>query len=432
MRESSTSTPSKLIRVAIDKEHYRRIEIEKGVEICHLYPTLSAWVGRQAPDDVNPRSHEDGTLNGSVPKAIEQTIRDNPEDFYLANRGVTILAESVSFDPTKQMFEIVLTDHSGETAQHGVADGGTTDAVIAKVQREVADLHGVAYGGLTIDQIPPFLRNSRVHLEVIVGLSGDDTDGNRLARLVQGRNTSRQVKSWTIADFKGKFDWLKKILDADGSTFKDKIGYEENAAKDVNIMEVLAILTLFHPMYDGKGKAPTVAYSSKGRMDKRLVDEAPGYRVLGPLITDILRLHDHVYANFHAKYQQAFPGGKLARRGKTDDRLFPKSPKVLPLTGHKAQYHVPTGVLYPLLASLRALVRFPKEGELKEATWKIDPLAFFDKYGHELVEYIIDQLEGSSQNNPQTMGKSKTVYIAVRDRVANLLTEHAERAGSGR
>ncbi|MEX2286160.1 MAG: AIPR family protein [Planctomycetaceae bacterium] len=427
MRITSQSSPSQSIRFAIDKDHYRRIEVEPGVIICHLYPTLTSWVGREAPDDVNPRSHEEQALSGSVPKAIEQTIRENPEDFYLANRGETILAQSVSFDPEKQAVEIVLTDHSGDAARHGVADGGTTDGVIARVQKEIAEACGVEYRSLTADQIPGYLRNARVHLEVIVGLE----DRERIERLVQGRNTSRQVKPWTIADFRGSFDWIKEILDGGDSPFRGKIGYEENAGAPVNILEVLAILTLFHPMYDSKGKAPTIAYSSKGRMDKRLTDEnaAPGYRALGSILKDILNLHDYIYANFHAKYREAVPGGRLGRRGKSDDRVFPKSPKTLPLSGLETQYQVPTGVLYPLLSSLRALVRYPKEDEKNGATWRMDPFAFFDKNGAELMENLISQLE-VLQNNPQTMGKTKTVYTALHDR-ARLLVADAERATNG-
>lgn len=416
----SSSAPAKSIRFAIDKDHYRRLEIEPGVTICHLYPTLVAWVGRTAPDNVNPRSHDEASLGGSVPKAIEQTIRDNPDDFYLANRGATVLAASVSFDPEKQFVEIVLTDHDGEAPRHGVADGGTTDAVIAKVQREIAEQCEVDFRDLTTEQIPPHLQRARVHLEVIVGLG----DRERIERLVQGRNTSRQVKTWTMEDFKGSFDWIKEILGAESSEFKGKIGYEENAAAPVNILEVLSILTLFHPSFDAKSKAPTVAYSSKGRMDKRLTDPdtAQGYRALAPIIKDVLKLHDYVYANFQPKYREAVPNGRLGRLGKTNDRIFPNLPKTLPLTNTEVQYAVPNGVLYPLLASLRALVRFPSETNLN-ASWKTDPFEFFDKNGAELMDNLMSQLD-TLQNNPQTMGKTKTVYIALHDRARLLLAEN--------
>jgi hypothetical protein len=419
-----STLPPKVLRFPVDKEHYRRIEVEPGVTIFHLYPSLGAWIGREAPDDVNPRSHEDNALTGSVPKAIETTLREFPQDFYLANRGESILAESVSYDPERQVVEVVLTSHSGEDASHGVADGGTTDGVIARVQGTAARDFGTDFRNLTPDQIPNNLRAARVHLEVIVGLE----DRDRIGRLVQGRNTSRQVKTWTMADFKGGFDWIKQILERQGGPFRGKVGYEENAEADLNILEVIAIITLFHPSYDDKGKAPTAAYSSKGRMDARLTDQtsAPGYRTLASVLEDILRLHDHVYANFHKKYAEAFPGGKLGRRGKTENRLFPRSAKHLPLTGARSEYQIPTGVLYPLLASLRALIRFPKEGDPNGAKWRMNPIQFFDENGAELMENLISQLE-VVQNNPQTLGKTKTVYIALHDR-ARLLVSDAESA----
>ncbi len=416
------ASDSKTIRISVDKDHYRRISVEDDVSVYHLYPTLSDWIGRQSPDEVNPRSHADDSLTGSVPKAIQQTIEESPTDFYLANRGETILAESVTFDPQKQVVEILLTDCYGDTAQQGVADGGTTDAVIARVQAGIAKEFEVeSFSHLTQAQIPAYMKTARVHLEIIVGLK----DRERISRLVQGRNTSRQVTSWSMADFKGHFEWIKKSLEDKKSEFKGRIGYEENASASVTVLDILAILTLFHPEYNEKGKAPTVAYSSKGRMDKRLVDEktASGYAVLSEILPDILKLHDHVYSKFHEKYKESNPAGKLGRRGKTEDRIFPNGKKVLPLTGVESSHVIPSGVLFPLLASLRALVAFPAEkNEHAKAQWKADPFEFFDAHGAELVENLISQLE-NLQNNPQTMGKAKTVYTGLFDRASLLLLQ---------
>jgi hypothetical protein len=408
----------KLIRFSVDREHLRRLEIEPGVMIYHAYPTLSSWVGRETPDDVNPRSHEDRTLTGNVPKAIEQTLRDNPGDFYLANRGGTVLAESFAFDPDKQSAEIILTDFEGADARRGMADGGTTDAVIARVQREILEaLEMDNFQDLTPDQMPPFLHQSRIHLEIIVGLE----DRDRIRQLVQGRNTSKQVRSWTIADFKGDFNWIKDVLEAPDSDFKGRIGYEENSGAPVNVLEILAILTLFHQAYDAKSKAPTVAYSSKGRMDTRLADEnlAPGYRALASIVKDILHLHDYVYSKFHTVYKEARPGGKLGRRGSRDDRIFPRTPKDLPLSGRRSEYVVPSGVLYPLLASLRALVQYNQNGR---AEWRMDPIKFFDKFGAELMDNLLEQL-GVVGDNPQTLGKTKTVYTALHNQAKLLVAE---------
>jgi hypothetical protein len=60
----------------------------------------------------------------------------------------------------------------------------------------------------------------------------------------------------------------------------------------------------------------------------------------------------------------------------------------------------------------------------------MDPVVFFDKNGAELMENLISQLE-VLQNNPQTMGKTKTVYIALHDR-ARLLIADAELASNAK
>lgn len=113
------------------------------------------------------------------------------------------------------------------------------------------------------------------------------------------------------------FSWVNLSMQR---SVKGKIGYEENASADVGILEVIAILTLFHPSYNEKGKAPTSAYSSRGTLNNKLTNQefAPGYKSLSPIILDILRLHDFVYCNFNKSYNQAFPNGKLGKR-----RSFP-------------------------------------------------------------------------------------------------------------
>ncbi|HRJ77951.1 MAG TPA: AIPR family protein, partial [Planctomycetota bacterium] len=330
MATADSSSDSLSIKFKVSKEHLRKIEVEPGVLIYHIYPTLADWRGKSVSDAVNPRSHDADAIKGSVPKKIEMTLRDFPQDFYLANRGETLLAESLKFDSENGIVEIFFNDCEGEDAQQGVADGGTTDAVIAAVQDDVADALERKFSQIRSDELPDFLKQSRVHLEVVIGLS----ERERIARLVEGRNTSKQVKQWTINDFKGGFDWLKKILERPTGPFRGKVGYEENADTAVNVLDVIALLTLFHEAFDKPGKAPTVAYSSKGRLDQKLVDNelGSGYAKLAPLVEDILKLHDHIYVGFNEKYKEVVPTGRLGRYGKTDQRVFLSEPHILPLT----------------------------------------------------------------------------------------------------
>lgn len=401
------------IRVAfsIDKECIRRFALKddgKDIVIYHLYPLLADWQGRKLPDEVNPRSHDEEALKSPLARSIETTLLESPEDFFLANRGATILAEELHYDPEKGVVELSMTDR----LLQGVADGATTDAVLAKVQR---DIQAGTAKRETDGTMVSFdnLRRGRIHLEVIVGLSSKE----RIDSMVLGRNTSRQVKAWTMSDFRGAFDWIREILEAPTSRFAGKIGYEENAGKQITVLDVLSLLTLFHREYDEKRKAPTVAYSSKGRMDARLnaAELQLGYKALAPLIEDILNLHDSVYVGFVNAYKEARNGkARLGRREGVE-----KKDHHLPFTGALAHYVIPSGLTFPLLASLRALVGYDKTGK---AYWKTDPIRFFKKHGGELVSTLIEHLEMFG-GNPNTAGKKKPVYTALHDRARLLLSE---------
>jgi hypothetical protein len=405
-------TPIK-VTFNVEEDCLRKVIIKepgREIKIYHIYPRLGNWPAKTIPDGVNPRSHEEEALTSGVAKAIEATLREEPRDFYLANRGSSILAKEVTYYKEKGLVEIEIEDPDLQ----GIADGATTDAVIAKVQNDLKTEQGDKFA---VDQ----LNQGRIHLEVIVGL----TEKERIDRMVLGRNTSRQVKAWSMSDFRGDFDWIKAILETPGSPFKDKVGYEENEGKPLTILDVLSILTLFHPEWDAKGgarggKAPTVAYSSKGRMNERFVnpDLAQDYRALEPILNDVLRLHDYVYAKLPAAYKDAKDGkAKLGKRSGFENRAHN-----LHLTGTKADYVVPAGVLFPLLASLRALLRYEGENEQKKAVWKTDPFQFFDRNGAELVGTLFDQLELVG-GNPQTAGKKKPVYTTLHDRARLLMAD---------
>ncbi len=375
-------------------------------------------MGRALPDGVNPRTHTAECLKSPVSKKIEQTLKDNPEDFFLANRGSTILVDSLEYDPKTGRCVMTITD----TDNHGLADGATTDAVLAKVQTQFARellektdatwrdvLDGVTNGKGTVE-MPEALLSGRIHLEVIVNL----TDRTRLANLVEGRNTSRQVKGWSMADFKGEFDWLKAIIDATNSPFMGKVGYEENSSQDLNILDILSVLTLFHPEFDeedemGQEKAPVMAYANKGRMDARLADNKlrEGYKKLTPIVGDILKLWEYTYANFEAAYDAAF--GVKSRLGRREGVIpVHDNPIELPLTGLKSNYKLPAGYVFPLLAGFRALVKYNGS----KVGWAVDPFAFFDKYGKRLVSELMSQVEGQG-GNPNVAGKRKLVYTAI-------------------
>ena len=383
---------------------------KKEISVFHIYPKLSDWPARQLPDAPNPRSHDSNCVKTPIAKAIEETLKERPEEFQFINRGLTVLAESFEYKNGKAIITI------SDPENHGVADGAHSDAVISKVQEEVKrDL-----------QLEPDKRNpllfGRVRVEIVVGI----TDRDKISWLVEGRNSSRQVKQWSLSEFRGHFDWLKEIIDAENSPFRDKIGWEENSSKDLTVLDLLSMVTLFHKEWneldnEGKMKAPIIAYANKGKLDARLTSEEAqaGYKALAPLLPDILKLYDYIYVGFEAAYDKAFKGKtRLGRRAGFESRQLGQKHK-LPLTGSESNYVIENGILYPLLASFRALVRYGKDGL---AHWKRNPFTFFDENGSKLVALVIEQLENVG-NTPNALGKNKMAYIALQREVSLLISK---------
>lgn len=380
----------------VGKEYIRRFTYQetnqkKSIIKYYFNPLLSEYKGRLISDEINPRSHGEDCLKSAVAKAIEQTLIDNPSDFFLANRGITIIASEVKINETTGAVELLF---DSETSQ-GLADGATTDAVIAKIQTLTPDL--------------PNLTQARVNLEVFLHLE----DRDRIASLVGGRNTSRQVRQWSLADFAGKFDWLKDILESPTSAFRNKVGYEENAGLDLTILDVLSLLTLFHEEFNNSDRSPAIAYAAKGRLDTRLNDDKllEGYKKLTPIVPEILTLHDYIYTSFEQKYDEAFKGkSKLGKRTGIESRKQDEG-YVLPLTGNEANYIIASSYIYPLLGAMRALVRYKKN---QEAAWRSSPFRFFDMYGATLIKALIEQIEDSgATGNPNLAAKRKTTYDAL-------------------
>jgi hypothetical protein len=418
MSEHDQSTSASIqLRFPHSKDDLRKITVRDEYGQYDLYrmaPAVLTWPAVHVPDKVNPRSHDAECLKSPVARSIEDTLRHTPEDFWLANRGGFLLADRVKFEPDRGQVEIYLTDED----IHGMADGATTNAVIAKVQKEHRQSKD--------DVLGKALQTARFNLDVVVGL----TDLDRIAKLVQGRNRSVQVKEWSLSDFKGAFNWLKDHIDRCGGPFRGKIGWQENAGTDLSVLDLLSLLTLFHPVYDDpaerrRRRAPTVAYSSKGTADRRLVDPdlSAGYMALLPVIEDILRLHDHVYAGFEPAYERFNKevynkGAKLGKRRGVECRQV-----VLPLTGTQSQYRVDKGLLFPLLAAHRALLRGTQAG----VKWRLVPIQFFDERGPDLVGLLFEEYEKLGRN-PTATGKTASVYTNLHNQARLLLAEAEEQA----
>ena len=68
--------------------------------------------------EINPREANE---KSGVSKKIRDSLIDNPEQFLIKNRGITLLVNKVMYDQKSGDVTLELTDES----KHGILDGGT-------------------------------------------------------------------------------------------------------------------------------------------------------------------------------------------------------------------------------------------------------------------------------------------------------------------
>lgn len=386
------------------------------LHIHHLYVRVSTFQHGKLPDSVNPRSHE--KLSGRVPEAIEESLKDRPTWFHLLNRGLLVIAQKAWFDNKTQVFHVVINSPE----EGGLADGATTDRVLAKAKGAVSLAD---FDKLTEDELAPYphLRDAFVHVEVI---SGDL--GEMLVPLTGARNTSNQVKEFALENLGGKFDWLKEALE--DSQIRGRIRYRENDPEPVDVRTVLGLLTMFHSKWNELKKEPVIAYTSKGSILDYYRDEdwIDGYMDLAPVAVDILTLYDYIHVHFQEQYEKykagLGTGSKLGRRTEVRFAENGKRPFTLPLTRQTTRYFIPDGWLYPLLGSFRMLLDFPTNGKGK-VKWAIDPQAMFEQHGDEFVADVVEQSE-SLGRNAQSTGKSRPLWNNLRQKMELRRLKHIQ------
>ncbi|MBI4297989.1 MAG: AIPR family protein [Chloroflexi bacterium] len=309
------------------------------------------------PDGISkaPNPREQRTDRG-IYKEIRKSL-DNSADlsFHLKNKGVTILARHVEYSADKKTAILYLGEGDG------IADGAHTYEIVRESK---------------IDGTCP--EGQFVKFEVLTGTPlgmGVDITG--------GLNTAVQVDDASLLNLEGEFDWVKETLAA--TSFGNLISYKQNAEGEYDIREILGLITLFNINLFPYPQHPKDAYVSKAKCLDMYVANRDSFKMLRPILVDILLLHDYVHIQSRVKYNERTGGraagmvGVYATKKRGDyDFIF---------SGAQASYKLYDGALYPMLGSLRFLVE-QKPGE-NVYSWKLGSLekleAFFDEVAHELV-----------------------------------------------
>jgi hypothetical protein len=334
----------------------------------------------------------DPKLTGAVPKAIRESVHDNPELFVFLNRGVVFSVQSASFNNQSSELTLTLKDPN----LHGLLDGGHTYNILLEEREALEE--------------PQYVK-----VEILEGF----TEKDEIATLVGARNTSNQVRDQSLMNLQGEFEKLRKAVA--GQPYANLIAYKEHellddgSAKPIDVREVIAILTCFDRTNFNERVHPINAYRSKVACLEHFKEHKKDYEKIYPLVPDILELYDRVQLLLPDLYNKVrgksgeVAGGKFGKlTGVTTYTGKRKAPK-LPFIGLECEYGVPTGFVYPVLGAFRALLD-EKGGRF---VWGkgVRPIQLLEM---QLGETLADTIGNFALDarNPSKTGKSPLVWQA--------------------
>jgi hypothetical protein len=239
--------------------------------------------------DLNVR---DPKITGGVAQKIEGTLQENPESFFYRNRGITIIADKITFDNKTGVVEMEMVDKD----QNGLLDGGHTFSVIRNFIASLPPEKSEEY-------------NAFVKVEILEGVHDHQT----VVDIVESRNTSQQVKEQSIQELLKSYESIKKVLA--GKSYAENIAYkeyellEDGSKKTLDIKEILSYLYCFDTdSFDDKAH-PITAYSRKSGVISHFRDKRDSMEKYIPLLPQILELRDTIYYELPNAYNSH--GGKF-------------------------------------------------------------------------------------------------------------------------
>ena len=303
--------------------------------------------------EINVRDPKD---SGYVPNQIRQSLLDE-ETFFLINRGLAMSAEAVQHNNKTNTLQITVADPQ----VHGLMDGGHTFLQLENF-KQIKEERGVD---------PQYVR-----VEIVTGL-----DRAQIVNIVDGRNTSNQVKEVSLENLRDSFRELRKVLDAE--PYGDKIAYSEyetttdrggkTIPKPISVIEVLKCLVCLDVNNFDDTTHPTEVASRNNRVIAHFREHEKDLRRLYHLVPSMMRLWDTIGENFVTSYNAS--GGKTGRIG-GEDRFFKKrrKPAKLYFLGKTTEWSFADGLRLPLFAAFRSAIKRSKA----VYSWRIgDPSRFF-------------------------------------------------------
>jgi hypothetical protein len=354
--------------------------------------------------DVNPREVK---RKSAIWNAIIQTLREDPDRFHERNRGITIVADTLTYDDKRHEVILELNDHK----QHGVVDGAhTLDAIIESQKTPESD--GSAY----------------VFIKVLVGI-----EASQISEIAGGLNTSQQVDLKSLENLREHFSALQETIA--GEPYADKVAYKMNEEKPIDVREILYYLAVFDCSEYTANRHPVALFGRKEGIVRTFADQAAkkpesgdSFRILIKKAPEILRLRDEI-----EKRAVAFPVGRYKAGKNTRVRSESNRDNNLRFLNENVDGKIPLGWIMPMLAGFRANVEWDKpKGSI---TWIVPIEELLDKCIEPLVRGIQDVHE-SENSRPEYVGRNaiawRMSYMVVQQSISEWQLDRERKARRSR
>ncbi len=327
------------------------------------------------PREVNPRS--------TVYKSIVRTLVDDPDRFHERNRGITIVAEEMTYDDKRQ--EVIV--HLKDTKAHGVVDGAHTLHAILETQNQPPENGWPAF----------------VFIKAVTGIEAD-----QIAEMAGGLNTSQQVDLKSLENLRDHFAELQKVLS--GQSYADSIAYKMNQDKPIDVREILYYLAVFDSGNDGytEKKHPVALFGRKEGIVRRFAEQAgdpekgDSFRILISKAPEILRLRDLIEKRALENDVGRYKTGRNVRVRSESHR----ENHLIFLDEH-VNGKLPLGWIMPMLAGFRANVEWNKPKGSFSWTVPVDEL--LDECIEKLV-LGIKEVHEQENSRPEYVGRNAIAW----------------------
>jgi len=326
----------------------------------------------------NPRQHP--KVRSRVARQIKESLlnRDVVQDaFHLAHLGITVIATAFDKvdgrdDAYRLRFKLDLSDEP----EDGIVNGLHTLAVIDEVLADDVEVSA----------------NQYVSFTVITGITNEDRK-TIVPFIAKGRNTVLQVKEESIDNLMGRFNTLKAAIDA--QPYADRIGWEESAKGDYDVLDVLAVMTALNPVLypnetpsGGDVTHPIISTDHQRGCLRRFDQDEKAYNQFAHLLPDMLHLYDLIRSDARDRYNEGGGkrGGRLriinSRKRKDgtskDDAIYFPFIRVGKSCGKHGTYELSSPATFAILAAFRNFLANDTDGNWEwkggigavEAAWR--------------------------------------------------------------